>query len=282
MKFLSNAHTHTTYCDGKSTIREQIAAAQRLGFVSLGFSGHAMQGFDWAYCMSPEAQAAYYAELRREQAALAAAGAAPVLYVGLEQDALVPDAQKAKNRADYDYLIGSTHYFPEPLDGAWVAVDGSPELLLRCIREQFHGDAQAMAAAYYALHGAYLQKDKPAIIGHFDLVRKYAGQIGLDTNAPAYRRAALDALAKARQGCDVLEVNTGNIARGYDTQPYPAPFLLDAWRDMHGEVTLTSDCHDAAQMDCAFAETMAMLKAQGFKRVLRLGSGSALWDAVTL
>ena len=109
MKFLSNAHTHTTFCDGRSTIGEQIAAAQRLGFVSLGFSGHAMQGFDWAYCMSPDAQAAYYASLRGAQAALRAAGALLTLHVGLEQDALVPDDSKAQNRRVYDYLIGSTH-----------------------------------------------------------------------------------------------------------------------------------------------------------------------------
>ena len=32
MSFLSNAHTHTTYCDGRSTIAEQLAAAQALGF----------------------------------------------------------------------------------------------------------------------------------------------------------------------------------------------------------------------------------------------------------
>ncbi|MEA4999082.1 MAG: PHP domain-containing protein [Candidatus Limiplasma sp.] len=282
MKFLSNAHTHTTFCDGRSTIGEQIAAAQRLGFVSLGFSGHAMQGFDWAYCMSPDAQAAYYASLRGAQAALRAAGALLTLHVGLEQDALVPDDSKAQNRRVYDYLIGSTHYFPEPLDGAWVAVDGSPDLLLRCIRERFHGDAIAMAEAYYAIHGDSIRRDKPDIIGHFDLVRKYAGQLGLDTNAPAYRRAALAALEKVREGCAVLEVNTGNIARGYDTMPYPAPFLLEAWRAMGGDVTLTSDCHNAAQLDCAFTQTMAMLKDGGFDRVLRLGTGASLWEAVAL
>jgi hypothetical protein len=55
MRFLSNAHTHTTYCDGKrGTDAEQLAGAQRLGFVSLVFPGTPCRGFDWNYCMSPE------------------------------------------------------------------------------------------------------------------------------------------------------------------------------------------------------------------------------------
>ena len=92
----------------------------------------------------------------------------------------------------------------------------------------------------------------------------------------------LKKLAQARRGCRVLEVNTGNIARGYDTVPYPADFLLDAWRDLDGELTLTSDCHNAKLLDCAFEQTLTHLQAKGWKRVLRLGIGSALWDDVTI
>jgi histidinol-phosphatase (PHP family) len=282
MKFLSNAHTHTTYCDGHSTVVEQLRAAERLGFVSLGFSGHAMQGFDWEYCMSVEGQAAYTAELRALQAELADRQGTPKLYVGVEQDALVPAQEKAKNRAVFDYIIGSTHYFPEPLEGAYVAVDGSRELLKRCVDQRFGGDPQAMAEAYYAMHGSAVENDRPDIVGHFDLVRKYAAFLGLDTANTTYHNAALSALERARRGCAVLEVNTGGIARGYETEPFPAPFLLAAWRDMGGEATLTSDCHDARYLDCAFDETAALLKAMGFKRLLRLSTGKPLWDEVTL
>ena len=241
-----------------------------------------MQGFDWEYCMSAESQAAYASELRALQAELAGRQGVPKLYVGLEQDALVPAQEKAKNRTAFDYIIGSTHYFPEPLEGAYVAVDGSRELLKHCVDQHFGGDPQAMAAAYYTLHASAVENDRPDIVGHFDLVRKYAAFVGLNTGSAAYRDAALSALEHARRGCTVLEVNTGGIARGYETEPFPAPFLLAAWRDMGGEVTLTSDCHDARYLDCAFDETSALLKATGFKRLLRLGTGTQLWDEVTL
>ncbi len=282
MNFLSNAHTHTTYCDGKSTIEEQVTQAKALGFVSLGFSGHAMQGFDWKYCMSVENQQAYHAELLALQSLHKTRGLTPKIYIGLEQDALTPAEEKAKNRAAFDYIIGSAHYFPEPLNGEWVAVDGSAELLRRYVAERFGGDALAMAQAYYQLQAQTVRQDKPDIIGHFDLARKYATVIGLDTGSPAYRNAALNALEVAYTGCKVLEVNTGGIARGYEQTPFPACFLLDAWREMGGEVTLTSDCHDARDLDCAFSMAANMLQELGYKRLLRLGTDAALWDEVEL
>mgnify|MGYP002530003817 CR=1 FL=1 len=64
MRFLSNAHTHSTFCDGKNPPEEMIRAAERLGFVSLGFSGHASQGFDWEYSMTAETQKSYLETVR--------------------------------------------------------------------------------------------------------------------------------------------------------------------------------------------------------------------------
>lgn len=113
-------------------------------------------------------------------------------------------------------------------------------------------------------------------------MRKHTAALGLHTTHPAYRRAALDAMEVAFTGCKLLEVNTGNIARGYDTLPYPADFLLDAWREMGGEITLTSDCHDARYLACAFPKTLDRLKQMGFKRLLRLGTGRELWDVFEL
>ena len=64
MRFLSNAHTHSTFCDGKNPPEEMIRAAEKLGFVSLGFSGHASQGFDLEYSMTAETQRAYFETVR--------------------------------------------------------------------------------------------------------------------------------------------------------------------------------------------------------------------------
>lgn len=119
MRFLSNAHTHSTFCDGKNPPEEMIRAAERLGFVSLGFSGHACQGFDWEYSMTAETQKSYLETVR-------ALGRTAKLRVwaGLEQDTAAPEALKAENRRAADYVIGSAHYVSLDFHGRTVAVDG--------------------------------------------------------------------------------------------------------------------------------------------------------------
>ena len=48
---LSNLHTHTLFCDGKSSAEEVVLSAIKKGFSSIGFSGHGYTNFDLTYCM---------------------------------------------------------------------------------------------------------------------------------------------------------------------------------------------------------------------------------------
>ena len=41
------------------------------------------------------------------------------------------------------------------------------------------------------------------------------------------------------------------VARGYMTEPYPAAFLLSAWKEWGGEAIINSDCHYAPLIDGA-------------------------------
>lgn len=281
MRFLSNAHTHTPYCDGKSSPQEMIREARRLGFVSLGFSGHGDQGFDFAYSMSYGKQEAYERQLRAMQEELST-GEGPRLWVGLEQDALTPPEKKAQNRARLDYILGSTHYLDRDFHGQVVAADGDSETLAAYAQEVFQGDLMAVVRRYFDLHVEMLLEDRPHIIGHFDLIRKSSGSGLFDAGSKAYRGIALEALERALPCGGVMEVNTGSIARGYLEEPYPSLELLGAWREMGGPVTLTSDCHDAALLNFGLDETLLTLRALGYRSVLRLGTANALWEAVEL
>ena len=64
MKLRADFHTHTTYCDGKSTPRQMVEAAYRMGLTDLGISGHADYSmWEPGFGMSDEALAAYKQEL---------------------------------------------------------------------------------------------------------------------------------------------------------------------------------------------------------------------------
>lgn len=279
MRFLSNAHTHSTYCDGKSTVTEMIEKAKELGFTSLGFSGHGEQGFDSAYAMDDGREIAYLNELRALQQTEDLR-----IWVGVEEDILAPELVKARHRKQMDYVLCSSHYVHAPegsparMDGEWVAIDGSSAQMRQYVDRFMDGDGLAMVRHYYDTFCTALRAQRVDVIGHFDLIRKNAVKAGLfDERDPAYRRIALDALESIR-GVGVLEVNTGAMARGYMETPYPTLVLLGAWREMGGEVTITSDCHRAEHLDFGFDTAMKLLCRAGYRRVLRLGSGSELWQ----
>ena len=82
----------------------------------------------------------------------------------------------------------------------------------------------------------------------------------------------------------LLEVNTGGVARGYMTSPYPAPFLLNAWREWGGEVIINSDCHDARLLDTGYEQAEELLLSLGYDHTIRLSScpERGMWEQVPL
>lgn len=272
--FLSNAHTHSTFCDGKNTLEEMISAAGSHGFVSLGFSGHASTGFASGWCMTPERQRQY----TRAVQALQPCAQGVRIWCGLELDGMADEENLAVSRRA-DYRIGSVHYF-EPHSHA-PAADGNPDVLKNYMDEAFSGDGVALAKRYFDILTEFVNRERPEIIGHFDLIRKWAGKMQLfDENSPAYRKTALNALERAFPSGGVLEVNTGGIARGYLPTPYPTLELLNAWREMGGKVTITSDCHNAEYLTCAYDLAEELVHKAGFRSLMRLGTGDCLWEEI--
>lgn len=279
MSFYSASHTHTLLVDGRNTMQEMIAAAKQFRFVSLGFSEHAWQGFDFAYCMPKDALLSYVQAVK----SLQQAEASPRIWCGLEIDSLVPKEAFREQIRMVDYYISSTHYLPHPKGEEPICVDGNPERILAYIRQYLAGDTLAFAKAYFDLHVDTLLRRRPNIIGHFDLLRKYAEPYALfDVNDIAYRKIALHALERAFPCGGILEVNTGAIARGTMHTPYPTMALLCAWREMGGAITLNSDCHHAPDLQCWYSEALQMIRNAGFRSVKRLGTGTALWEDIEL
>lgn len=94
-----------------------------------------------------------------------------------------------------------------------------------------------------------------------------------DTAAPRYRAAAERAL-HALLSTDVLfEINTGAMARGLRTTPYPAADLLRAIREGGGRILVSSDCHDRRYLDYGFDAAISLALACGFRESWILSEG---------
>ena len=255
MKRLQNLHTHTVYCDGADTPREMLDAAISKGFESVGFSGHSWMDFAPEHSMSLPGTEEYKEEILRLKEEYA--GRIGV-FLGLEMEMYSPIEPTG-----YEYLIGSSHYFD--FSGRKVGFDRSAKVVAQVIDECFGGDGLAYAREYYRNLARLPEYGDFDIIGHFDLITKHAeSENFFDISCDDYRAYAVSAAEALKGKIPFFEVNTGAIARGYRTAPYPDPFILRTLHRLGFGAIISSDCHHREDVDCAFPLAARMLKDCGF------------------
>lgn len=196
------------------------------------------------------------------------------VFLGLEVDIF-----SEVDLSGYDYLIGSAHYFK--FGEQYVGFDRSMKEVRSVIDRCFDGDGLAYAAAYYEMLKTLPQYGNFDIVGHFDLVAKQ-NECGhfFDENSSAYQSLAYDAIRALAGKIPYFEVNTGCISRGYRSSPYPAPFLIEAFRENGFGAVITSDCHDKNAIDCYFSESAALLKSCGYREHYLLTENGFVADAL--
>lgn len=251
-------HTHTTFSDGKNSMEEMVLAAIERGMPAIGFSDHSDTPCDQSYCMKTDDYPLYLAELTRMQEKYRDR---ITILKGLELDY---DSDPAIT-AQLDYFLGSVHYLI--FEDRVYAIDHAADIQKDCFEREFAGDKNAFAKCYFDTLVTHIRKNKPTIIGHFDVITKFSL---LDEEDKEYQRIALDAMEQVVAVTPVMEVNTGAISRKYRDRPYPADFLLRRWRELGGEVILGADTHAVSTIDCAFPLAEALIKKAGFDHLLTL------------
>ena len=256
MSYLQNLHTHSSYCDGMDTPERMLMIAKEKGFQSIGFSGHSYMYYAPSHSMTEAGTKLYEQEIRYLKQRYD--GIMDVFY-GLEVD-IFSDI----DLTGYDYLIGSVHYLK--IGDKIVGIDRPAQIVHEVIDRYFRGDGLAYAKAFYQTVAQLPEYGNFDIIGHFDLITKHMEKEMLfDTEAKEYRWAAIEAAEALAGKIPYFEVNTGAIARGFRTTPYPQPFLLKELNRLGFGAVISSDCHDARQVDCYFTESEELLKSCGFK-----------------
>lgn len=271
---LSNAHTHTQFCDAVCSAEQMVQAAIQLGFTSLGFSGHSYHKNTLDYGMSPAGTQQYIQEVHRLQSIYLDR---LTIRLGLELD-----YYSSVDLSPYEYIIGSVHHYLDPETGAFYSYDGSVDSFYETLEKGFHGDIFALARTYYTQVTNLITQKRPAIIGHFNLITKRNDVHHLiDEDDPAYQRLALEALRTCAETGAITEVNTGAIARGYASRPYPNLTMLRFLREHRYPVMINSDCHDASKLNAHFELAVSLLQEAGFHSVMVLGRDS-LFEEVGL
>ena len=237
---MRDLHMHTIFSDGKNTPEEMVQEAIRRGLDTVGISDHSSGD---PCGMTRDEITAYKAEISRLKEKYA--GQIRVL-CGLERDFLTDDF------TEYDYTIGSVHWLPMP-DGHRLSIDWTAEKLREGAEKYFGGDMYALAEAYYAAVARVVEVTKCDIIGHFDLISKFIERDpSFDPQHPRYVKAWQQAADILLETGKPFEVNTGAIARGYRTEPYPAAEIRQYIRERGGTMILSSDAHQKENIGFQF------------------------------
>ena len=241
---------HTCYCDGKNTPEEMVQSAIEKGLSTVGISGHSYTFFDTSYCMQKADIPRYLAECRYLRAKYF-----DQIHVlcGVEQD-----YYSEYPTDDFDYVIGSVHYIK--VEGEYIPVDESIEILRAAVQKHFDGDVYALCEAYFATVADVVNKTDCDIIGHFDLISKFIEKEPLfDVTHPRYVAAWQKAVDELLKRNVPFEINTGAISRGYRTQPYPSEEMREYIREKGGRFVLSSDAHSTDAIACGFEEFEALV-----------------------
>ncbi|MBQ9008948.1 MAG: histidinol phosphate phosphatase [Clostridia bacterium] len=261
MKTRQNLHMHSLWDDGKNSCREMLMACRESGLTSAGVSLHSPMPFPNDWTIGADRVSEYLAEMDGLR------NAWPDFRVlcGIEWDVLSTEVDLCA----FDYVIGSVHHLP--VREVPPSVDNTPEGLAEAVRDCFGGDADAAAECYFGELLQVAAQPRARICGHFDLLLKFNERLHLfNPESPRYRRAALRALEALLSAGKVIEVNTGAMARGWRSVPYPEAFWLREIRRQQGRVMLSSDAHSCAHVTFEFEETEALLRSCGFDSVVEL------------
>ena len=247
---MSDLHVHTIYCDGKSTPEEMVLSAIEKGLKTIGVLGHSYVEFDLECCVALEKEGEFIEELK----ALKEKYKDKIeVLCGIEQDYF-----SKPSSYEYDYKIGSVHYFL--LNGKYYAIDQSYDDFVSLINSQFNGDYYLAAELYYDMVSKVIEVTKADIIAHIDLITKFnEGDRLFSTKHPRYVNAWQKAIDKLLTHNIPFEINTGVISRGYKSSPYPSTEILAYLKERGAKFIMNSDAHHARGIAFEFDKWKSLL-----------------------
>lgn len=268
MKYISNLHTHTNYCDGKNSIEENIKYAIEKEFISLGFSGHS-NFFKDDCSMTKEGTIKYlndikkYKEIYKDKIQI---------YSGIEADYYSNLNEYTDKEMELDYRIGSVHFIDDDKNGNekdYFCIDMSKDNFNETIKH--FGNIKIVIEKYFDNIIRMTNIQKPDIIGHFDLIRKYNLNKEYFTEEEYwYIEKVEETLKHIKENNCIVEVNIKLMNANNLDAHYPNKNTIKKILEMDIPLTLNTDAHLTNNLDNFYFEAVQELKKVGVKKIKML------------
>ncbi|MDD4514523.1 histidinol-phosphatase [Massilibacteroides sp.] len=274
--YLSNYHSHSLFCDGRSTPEDFVKFALSAGFKSFGFSSHSPLPFETNWNMSAAdlpvylEHTAYLKEKYKDRIEL---------YTSLEIDYLdntynpsIPYFQEMP----LDYRIGSVHFIPvaeELIEVNMVSIDGPFEDFERAVKVHFGGDVKRLVKRYYESSMDMIERGGIDIVGHMDKIYMNGHRCdGFSLEEDWYVNHVKNYIHLIAEKGLMIEINTKNVTRKQHTYPHKQFFSLI--RELDIPVMVNSDCHFPNLVNDGREEAFRLLKDHGFTSTRELINGN--------
>lgn len=154
-----------------------------------------------------------------------------------------------------DYIVGSVHHV------AQVGFDLDPHEYGNAVAAC--GGMEAFYCQYFDDQWEMFRTLKPAVIGHFDLVRRFDPEYRRHLALPGVMKRIERNLTGMAAAGAILDVNTAALDKGF-AEPYPAEPILSMAARLGMKVVPGDDSHCLAHVGRHMDATVKQLAAMGF------------------
>lgn len=270
---LHGGHSGDFCGHGKGTLRAFLIRAIEFGYSTFGVACHAPRP-ESKYMSKDELDVGltpndlflnftgYAVESKRLQGEFA--GRLEVLR-GVEAECVPSDRyvqliRDLEREYDLDYIVGSVHWVHD------VPIDESREELQRAA--EISGGLEALAIDYYRTLAKMINDLRPNIVGHIDVLRKFAGEAP-ELATKRVKAVAYEVLDVCAKRGTMIEVNV----RGYDqglVTPYPDRWLLLRAHEAGIPISLGDDSHSPESVGQNMERGRNYLISLGIQSVTKL------------
>ena len=262
-------HTHTEYCDGKSTIIEFCEKAISLNIKDIAFTSHAPLPMENHFSIRFEKLFQYKDavlevknKFRKELN----------IYLGLEADYIPNQSvsfEQWRKLLNPDLLIGSIHLIVNPDNNKKWFIDGPSSNYHNGLKDVFNGNIKKAVGCYFNQLREMIQIEKPDIIGHLDKVVMNNEEKYFSIDDSWFRKEVIDTLYMIKEIGSIVEINSRGLykKRYYDT--FPGKWILKECENMKIPMILAPDAHHKDDLLPGLELSLSYAKDAGVEKIYR-------------
>jgi histidinol-phosphatase (PHP family) len=272
----ANFHTHTNYCDGKTSIEEIVAAASSAGIISLGISSHAPLPFERGWAMNGEMLDSYLREITE----IKSRSNDVEVFAGLEIDYIPGKVSPQDFKDKLDYTIGSVHFVDYFDDGNGWEIDNTNAVFMDGLTRIFKGNVREAIGRYFEITREMISNAPPDVTGHLDKIKiQNIDNKLFREDDKWYRDEVAKTIAVLNKSDSIVEVNTRGIYQKKSSTTYPSPWIIRMLCENNVPVTISSDAHHPRDLTNCFSDAARIIAGAGYKTIQILHEGN--WRPVS-